>query len=140
MLLHSIYGWIDNVDVNSISNIRYILDINILSIFVRTGVPIFLMISGVLLLDPDKKLNFDKILKYIIRMLLVLVIFGFGYCLIDQFFVYKFSNIPSLFINSIVNLLSGKSWAHMWYIYYLIGIYVITPIIRTFISSYEKKF
>ena len=100
----------------------------------RWSVPVFCMISGYLLLDPNKKVSLNKIKKYICRMVIVLLTFGLGYCFIESFVKYKSSNILFVLKDAIINLLSGNSWGHMWYIYMLIGLYIITPILRAFIS------
>lgn len=68
-------------------------------------------------------------------MLLTLITFGFFYCFIEEFIKIKFNNIPLLFYNSFMNLLSEKCWGHMWYIYMIIGIYIITPIIKAYINN-----
>lgn len=48
----------------------------------RWCVPVFLMISGYLLLDPEKKIGLIKIKQYIIRIVIVLGIFGTGFAFI----------------------------------------------------------
>ena len=48
------------------------------------AVPVFFMISGALLLNTDKEITIEKILKkYILRYCLVLLIFGWAYAYIE---------------------------------------------------------
>ena len=51
----------------------------------RLAVPIFIAITGSLLLRKERELTWAKIKTCIIRMLLVLVTFGLGYCFIESF-------------------------------------------------------
>ena len=48
------------------------------------AVPCFVMVTGALLLDPEKKIGRGKLLRYIYRMLGVLAFFTFIYEIIDE--------------------------------------------------------
>lgn len=103
----------------------------------RVAVPIFVMISGALLLDKNKEISWQKIKKYITKMLVVLLVFGLGFCFIENFA----NHVPlwqSPFV-AIKNLLEENTWGHMWYIYMLIGLYVITPLVKPFTDRASKK-
>lgn len=121
----------------------YILDVksydwlvtNTINGFMRWSVPIFVMISGVFLLNPKynltlKKLYFDKILK----ILLCLLIWGIGYHMYDS----KNFNIDGV-LQGFNNLIHGISYSHLWFLYMLVGLYIVTPIIRTFLKSASKR-
>lgn len=118
---------------------RFIFDEVILQIFIQWAVPVFIMISGALLLNPNKEITMKKIFKYILRMLLILVTFGLMYCFLENIVSIKDGNIVEIIIKSITNLLQGKSWGVMWYIYMLIGLYAITPILRAFIKDTKDE-
>ena len=90
---------------------------------VQWAVPVFLMISGALLLN-SKSLNLNKVKKYIIRMLLVLLIFGTAYALMELVFNARTLNVSMVF-KAILYVFERRSWSHLWYIYVLIGIYFI---------------
>lgn len=115
------------------STLRFLFDATTHSIG-RFGVPIFLMISGALLLDSKRVLSVDKIWRYIRRMLFVLFTFGLVYNIIELYF-----NMGCLsgrvVIDAFVNLLLGKSWNHMWYVYAMIGIYIMLPITKAFVDN-----
>ena len=55
-------------------------------------------------------------------------------CFIETYF----SNSGGV-INSLLNFLSGHSWAHIWYLYMLIGLYLITPVIKSFTVNASDK-
>lgn len=94
-------------------------------ICVKWAVPCFIMISGALLLDPAREMNWKKIGKYVLRMVVVLLTFGIGYALMELVFTKKGFSIEMLF-QAVANTAQGASWSHMWYIYMLIGLYLFT--------------
>jgi surface polysaccharide O-acyltransferase-like enzyme len=116
--------------------IRLRIDTTIAEVL-RVAVPIFIMISGALLLDKNKLLNWHKIKKYIVRMLLSLAIFGFSFALMEAFYTDGIN--PKAIITAAVNLLEERTWGHMWYIYMLIGLYILTPIIKAFTDTASKR-
>lgn len=98
------------------------------------AVPIFVMISGALFLNPAKEIGFPLLLrKYVKRIALALLIFGLPMCVIETYF----SNTGV--INGIIHFVKGQSWAHMWYLYMLIGLYLITPIIKPFVTKASDR-
>lgn len=69
------------------------------------------------------------------RIVSALVIFGLPMCLIETYF----SKQGGGEINSIIHFATGHSWAHMWYLYMLIGLYLITPVIKPFVVKASNK-
>ena len=103
------------------------------------SVPIFVMITGLLLLNPEKNITVEKIIKkYILRMVLVLLTFGVGYSWMELIFDQKTIN-PIQLVYAFGNMLKGETWAHMWYIYMLIGLYALTPLFRALIMRDNDK-
>ena len=56
-------------------------------------------------------------------------------CLIETYF----SKQGGGEINSSIHFATGHSWAHMWYLYMLIGLYLITPVIKPFVVKASNK-
>lgn len=128
----------NNSTVAEIGTVNY----SIYSIFYalsKWAVPLFLMISGSLLLNPKKNLNNKKIRRYILRMICVLLTFGLVYALMEQVFSNGFNNLHLALINSFINIIKGKSWDHLWYVYLCIGIYLITPFVRAAVKNIEPN-
>ena len=134
--IHVIYAEATSIPQSDWSA-RIIFGKNIVETLCRLAVPIFVTISGSLLLRKERELSWSKIKTSIIRMMLVLAIFGLGYCLIESYL--NGARGFSLAIKSIMNLVQGKSWAVMWYVYMLIGLYAITSIIKAFTDRAERK-
>lgn len=117
---------------------RWFIDCVLTETVVRFAVPAFVMITGFLLLNPQKEMSIKKVLKYILRMGAVLLTVGYIYCLIESVAGKGTANLPSQFVSSFVSLLEGKSWAHMWYVYMLIGMYCLTPLLKA-ATQYSSK-
>ncbi len=85
---------------------------------VRWCVPVFVMISGALLLDPNRSVKQGWRIK---RVLIPLVIWSGIYALVDYARGVAWENALKTF-------LTGHY--HLWYIYMLIGLYLILPLLR----------
>lgn len=91
--LHVISGWTDGLPGGGITGVRYILDYIVEPVLVRWAVPCFVMITGYLLLDPNKEIDLKKIQKYVLRMAVVILLFGTIYCLMESAATMGFGNI-----------------------------------------------
>ena len=136
VLLHIAMTMNNNYTPTEIGLTNYIVFSNIW-IVVKWAVPCFLMISGALLLN-KKDITVDKIVKYILRMFFVLLSFGTVFAMMEIFFNKRTLTVKSVFL-SIYYVLSGQSWDHLWYIYTLIALYIITIPLKVFIDNTEKK-
>lgn len=91
------------------------------------AMPTFLMITGALLMDPARELPLKKLFgKYLRRVVLALVCFT----LICQILGYKMEGEETILSGWLLDLLNGTSWAHMWYLYLVIGLYLMMPFYR----------
>ena len=110
-----------------------------LKALMTAGVPLFLMISGALLLNPEKEISVKKIFThYLRRILLALLLFGTIYAVIELA-VTEGGFSPDMLLQGFLNTLSGKSWAHMWYLYELAGLYLAAPLLRILIKNASRK-
>ena len=94
------------------------------------GVPIFLMISGVLLLNREYELG--DFLKRRFSRILIPFIFWAALLPIHKMI---FINQPATIQNYIQLFLVGQ----YWFVYMLIGVYLALPILNTFIQKYKLK-
>ena len=138
VMIHVIAGWLNN-EHGQLSVARNFLDTVIMQMLIRFAVPCFIMISGYLLLDPKRELTTKKLRGYILKMILILILFGLSYNLMENIFTYGLSNIFNIILKSLLSVFSEDVWAHLWYIYMLIGLYIITPILRTFVEKTDES-
>lgn len=101
--------------------------------FAYWPVPIFMMVTGFLLLSkPD--MDYKKVFKYFKRIAILVIVFGTLFSMMEIFFESRTISI-GLFFNSVINMIEGKSWTHLWYLYMLLGIYLVLPLL----SRYYKN-
>lgn len=139
VLLHVIGGWVHTDWNEKLTGLRLVVDGVIIQVLVRWAVPCFLMISGALLLNPQKDLGLKRIYQYIVRMVIVLAIFGLGFCLIESMVENGYKLNVSMLFTALRNLIAGYSWDHMWYVYMLVGLYILTPVLRSFTKTADGK-
>ena len=102
--------------------------------FTRWAVPAFLMITGALLLDPRRKIDLHKIARYVGRMLCVLLLFCPAYaCMSAQAITLQ------AIVQGWADALSQGSWDNLWYVYALIGLYLLTPILASYVRSATRE-
>ncbi len=130
VLLHTTsYSSVYNVDDFSQIVLRLYHDIGVFA------VPVFVMISGSLFLDCNKQISY-KILfqKYVRRIALALVVFGLPMCFLETI-LNKDGGIDT----AIYHFITGHSWDHMWYLYMLIFLYLMTPVLKPFMTHCSKS-
>lgn len=108
----------------------------VLDPLVRVGVPLFLMISGNLMLgDPRSKAISPFYKKQLPKLLIPLAVWNVIYFAVS---VLTGSQPLSLlaFLQAALN--QGTKY-HMWYIYMLVGIYLICPYLRRLVETCTPK-
>ena len=104
------------------------------------AVPAFVLISGAIFLSPHKHIDYYILFnKYVKRIVFALLIFGLPMTFAETFLNTNNLSLGSTIFTGITNWIYGHSWAHMWYLYMLIGLYLITPIIKPFLNQAKNK-
>ncbi len=112
---------------------------NIFDSFARLGVPLFVMISGALLLDEKYDYSKEKLLKHIKKMILFFVFWSFVYCLLFNIIGQLFLLEKDFNVYRIINAFV-QGYYHLWYIYLIIGLYLILPLLRLWVNDKNKKY
>ncbi len=106
---------------------------------VRWAVPVFVILSGYLLLSSETVGIRSFLSKKIKRILFPLI----GWCVIYYlyfFFRAEYLNGSPLVLSSTVNnFLLGKPYYHLYFLFLIFGLYLITPIIKIFIHNAKKN-
>ena len=99
------------------------------------AVPCFLMISGALLLDPEKEISISKLFrKYIYRMISAIFIWGIIYRAFDM----VMDGIPltaASLLDGMKEIYTGTGWSHLWYLYMMTGLYLLLPAFKTITAA-----
>ena len=112
---------------------------NIISQIMYYAVPLFVMISGTLFLNPEKEITIKELYsKYIKKIVIALILFGVLYSFLELYFDTRVISLDML-VKSFKNLITGDLWAHMWYIYLILGLYMITPLLKKFTDTCSLK-
>ena len=91
------------------------------------AVPCFIMVTGALLLNPDKQIGYKKLFgQYIARIFIALVLFGMVFRIFDVFMDKEPVNLKG-FLYGFYEIFTGTGWSHIWYLYLLIGLYLLLP-------------
>ena len=94
----------------------------------RFAVPVFMMISGAIFLDPDRNVTLSSLWKRnISRLLLRFFVWSAGYALLQAAREQTLFS-SAYYISVIRKTLTGHY--HMWYLYMIMGLYLAVPFLR----------
>ena len=100
----------------------------------RFCVPMFIVISGSLLLNPAKETNIRELFtKRLPKLVIPLVAWSIIYVIFQNYTKHIFSaySLPAL----LKAFYEGPLIFHFWFLYLMIGIYLLSPVINLFIKS-----
>ncbi len=109
---------------------------NIYDSFARWSVPVFVMISGALLLDESKQENLDVFYRKRLSKVFIPILFWSFFFLFWSFIV-KGRSFEKKHIVEI--MLNGRPYYHMWFLYMIFPIYILTPFFRKVVNYSSRK-
>lgn len=104
---------------------------------VRIGVPLFIMLSGFLLLDKNKYGEKTSVFykKRLLRIGIPLLFwFLIPYCYNYLFILHK----PLVFTDFIKDVMYLHIYYHLYYLFVIVGLYIITPVLRIYLAHIDK--
>ena len=113
---------LEKIIYSNIDNSLYFI-INIFNNITRFSVPCFIMITGMFILDKDITIK-EILKKYILKIVIVFILFCSIYA------IYNYQNDLSSFNNYYY-----FGAYHLWYLILLIGLYLITPILKLIVKD-----
>lgn len=116
--------------------------LNILSAFATASVPIFFMISGALILSSEKTYSPKYILKKRIpRLILPLMFWSFIAVVKEYGFIWYYFDIIDVWgaFTSFIKFPQQQVAIHFWFMYYLIPIYLISPVLKVIMDKCPKN-
>jgi len=115
---------------------------NILTAIMCTSVPVFFMISGAMVLDSEKtasihymyKKRFPKVFIPFFVWSMVAIVYHF-------FMKYAFYGVmdKTIITGKLKNILSQATTVHLWFMYALIPLYILSPILKKLVDSMTKN-
>ncbi|SHM25777.1 acyltransferase family protein [Fibrobacter sp. UWB7] len=118
---------------------------NFYECLVRWSVPIFVMVSGMFFLNPQKEITLSKLYrKSIFRILVALIAWGVFYrslSISKMIFIDKVcdAELATSILKQCSKFVFGHAWYHLWFLYMIIGLYMLVPLIRVFTIHATKK-
>ena len=133
ILLHCLTPYINSV---GLFNTKTWWFSNIANAFVRSGVPLFFMISGYLLLSSKSTLHISRF--YQKRFSRVLVPFLIWHAI--YFLYYAVTNRTDISVSAFFQSLFVRGSAyHFWFVYTLMGIYLLLPYLKRIVDHCTMK-
>jgi surface polysaccharide O-acyltransferase-like enzyme len=126
------------VVLNTTNNFYWMVS-NVADSMARWCVPAFIMLSGYLLLNPDKKYTLTSFYrKRAGRILLPFVFWIFFYAGVTVTRRYL-AGAPVTIKDCLIPMFTGHAFYHLWYMYMLPGIYLIIPIMKMVTKAINKR-
>ncbi|MCL2691780.1 MAG: acyltransferase family protein [Candidatus Bathyarchaeota archaeon] len=110
--------------------------LNIYQSFSLMGVPLLLMLSGALLLAPSKK---DEDITIFLKKCFTRLSFPLVFWTIVYFiWAFYIENNPFTLSFIISSILEGPYFV-LWYLYMLVGLYLVTPMLRVMVAHFTDR-
>jgi surface polysaccharide O-acyltransferase-like enzyme len=109
---------------------------NIYNSLSRPAVPLFVMLSGALLLQPAK---FGEPLKVFFKKRLNRIAVPFLFWSAAYFVWRAFVNGEVLSAGSIFQGLLSGPYVHFWFLYMIFGLYLLTPVLRVVVAHVDRS-
>lgn len=100
----------------------------------RPAVPLFVMLSGYLLLSKDYELG-----VFLKKRFSRIVIPALFWMCVYMVYSYIAKGDPATFWDAIKKIIRGPVHYHLWFIYLIIGLYLVYPILRPWIKSASER-
>jgi surface polysaccharide O-acyltransferase-like enzyme len=102
------------------------------------SVPVFFMITGYIFFGIKKNVEFKDIAKNVLRFLAVLVVLGMFFSLSERVFTAGTFRIEMLGY-ALLDVVEGNLFDHMWYLYEIIGLYLLIPVFSAFLKDNNRN-
>ena len=134
ILIHVAAPYVKHASVSSV-------DFHVGNVFdgiARFAVPFFLFLSGALLLDESKPLPPKALVRKGLTLGLLLLIWSILYAIVYEvgypLLMHQTVSLRALFLA----ILGGHY--HLWYLFMLLGLYLITPFLRLFVKKENASY
>ena len=122
IVVHVSGGWLESLPAGT-------ADWNLLNAWdclAHWCVPVFVMCSGMFLLDPKKSLAWPHLLfRYLLRVAVALVFWGVVYALMNTA-LFRGLTLRGV-LDALYAVVLGSVPTHLWFLYMVAGLYLLTP-------------
>ncbi|UAY98319.1 acyltransferase [Dickeya dadantii] len=110
---------------------------NLYDSLVRWCVPVFIMISGALLLSPEKVESLSIFYKKRIGKILTPLLFWSFFFILWSIGKARFNGGGEGDI--LKSIMNGRPYYHMWFLYMIIGLYIFNPLIKVLATNTSEE-
>lgn len=111
---------------------------NVLESISQLGVPLFVMISGALFLDERKQITFKGVISRNVKSMAIITILWAAIYAFVYKVVFPLLTGDAIVINHVIDCFIN-GYYHMWYLYMIIGLYLITPFLKKIVYKENKE-
>lgn len=115
---------------------RTFLGLNVLDGLCRWAVPMFVMLSGMFLLDPERPMSRKKWLSHLGRLALAVLLWGLFYGLWDARAAHFGAE---WLLEGLISLVTGRLHYHLWFLPMLLGLYLLIPPLRALVRGASRR-
>ncbi len=112
--------------------------LNVYDALARWCVPVFVMLSGMFLLDPKRSLPLPRLLfHHILRIFVALVVWSAFYAVAAHLLdggALTWAGVKAAWYDALL----GHTHYHLWFLYMIIGLYLVTPVLRAFVRGASR--
>lgn len=101
------------------------------------AVPVFFMITGYCA-ALKKECTYKYCFSHVVKFIAVLFTVGLFYALLEEVFTAGTLSLPIL-LRCLQKVVSGNLWDFMWYVYAIIGIYLVLPLLHSFLQKGPRE-
>lgn len=111
---------------------------DIIQNIVRVGLPMFVVLSGALILNGrDEKIS-HFYSKRLIKIIIPFVIYNFIYIVFNVNYATGNFNIRNM-VSYLKIIIEGNTYEHFWYIYMILGVYLCTPFLKKMCKHLDQR-
>lgn len=129
--ISSIYAKMDRGGVNFTFG-------NLFNAVSKAGVPLFVMISGALMLDENYDFKKEKWIARIKKMLCFFVFWSLAYCAVFQVLSPLAKREAIDWMGAVSSFLEG--YIHLWFIQMILGLYLLVPLLRLWVKRANRRY
>ena len=134
IVTHAAAGWLESLPVGSGDWHA----LNTWDSLCRWAVPVFVMCSGMFLLDPKKALSWPALFfRHFLRLVTALLFWGVVYHLFHDLLYGTLS--PSSLPRALYAVILGNTESHLWFLTMMMGLYLLTPLLRAFVRGARRS-
>ena len=125
------------IDRNPVTSMNFCVA-NFYDSLSRFGIGMFVMISGAIFLSEQKEISIKRLwTRNILRMLIVYGVWAFGYYVFTSLYYWKYD----FWKGGVLSIISGSIYSseHFWFIFMIMGLYALVPILRTWLFNAKGK-